>query len=129
MAKKKSKQATQRPVKKGRKKRAQRKALPTIVTIIRFRCVGGTCTVRPNKRPNIGRGAVFLIAEHTDVTIDFLDKGSPFVKKTDPITIASGDSALHFVDSDADGGYKFKAKACDACDEIPGRVPPEMIVP
>jgi hypothetical protein len=131
MAKKRGKKTAKRAAgtkKPGRKKPSVPRAA-AVFTIIRFRCVGGKCTVRPKKSPNIGRGAVFLVAENTSVTIDFLDKGSPFVNKTDPITIAEGGFALHFVDPDAAGGFPFKPKACDNCDEIQGLVPPEMIVP
>ena len=131
MAKKRSTKTVKRaagPKKPGRRK-ASAPEIAAVFTIIRFRCVAGRCTVRPSKRPNLGRGAVFLVAENTSVTIDFLDRGSPFVNKTDPIKIASGESALHFVDPDADGGYKFKPKACDNCAEIEIEVPPEMIVP
>ena len=102
----------------------------SFLTVVRFRCAGGKCMVKPGHNVHIGEGAVILYAENTAVSLNFNGpKGSPFVSGTREIPIEKGKWRLEFVHPDAKEKYTYDARACDGCDPIPARIPPEMIVP
>ena len=116
--------------KKPSKRNSPQSQPDSFLTVVRFRCAGGTCMVKPGHSPHIGEGGVILYAENTSVTLNFKGaKGSPFVSGTRRIVIAEGTWQLEFVHPDAKDGYAYDAKACNGCDAIPIRADPEMIVP